>query len=71
MATIINNPSGSNDSSVGLVIGIVIGLVLIALFFVYALPALRGNQPTKDANPIIKVEIPNPSPQPPSYPNNP
>lgn len=44
MATIINNPSGgdSSHSGVGLIIGIVLALVVIVLFFIYGLPALRN-----------------------------
>ena len=53
MATIINNPSGttSEDSSVGMVVGLIIALVLIVLFVMYGLPALRGGSaaPASDA----------------------
>ncbi len=43
MATIINNPgTNSDDSGVGVVIGVVVGLLLIVLFFAYALPSIRG-----------------------------
>ena len=44
MSTIINNPSTgeASDSMAGTVLGIVVALVLIILFFVYALPAIQG-----------------------------
>lgn len=48
MATIINNPGnrGSNsdsDSTISIIIGFILLLVVVGLFFVYALPALRNN----------------------------
>ena len=48
MATIINNPAGggenSSDSGLGFILGIVIAIILIILFFVYGLPYLRRSQ---------------------------
>jgi hypothetical protein len=46
MATIINNPSDSNNagSGAGLIIGIVIAIIVLFIFIVYALPALRGSR---------------------------
>lgn len=43
MATIINNPQPSNDSSgpMGMIIGIIVLLVVGYLFFIYGLPAVR------------------------------
>jgi hypothetical protein len=46
MPTIINNPPGSpnNDSSsAGLIIGLILIIAVLVLFFVYGLPALRNN----------------------------
>lgn len=45
MTTILNtSPSGNNtDSGMGIVIGVIVAIILIALFFVYALPALRNS----------------------------
>ena len=50
MATIINTPTNrdSADSSLGMILGVIIAIALVVLFFVYGLPALRqgsGNQP--------------------------
>ncbi len=48
MATIINNPSDtrpvvtSEDSGVGIVVGLLVALVLIVLFVMYVLPSMRG-----------------------------
>ncbi len=47
MATIINTPPSGNtssDSGLGLVLGIIVAIVLIVLFFAYALPAIRNSQ---------------------------
>ena len=43
MATIINTPQRSEDSGLGMVIGIIFALLLIGLFFFYAVPAIRTN----------------------------
>ena len=55
MATIINNPGsrGSDsdaDSTISIIIGFILLLVVVGLFFVYALPALRNNT-NNNANP--------------------
>ncbi len=47
MTTVINNPGGAegSDSSSGfsVIIGVILLLVVIGLFFIYALPAIRNN----------------------------
>ncbi len=67
MPTIINNPSGDNsdDSGAGIVLGVILAIVIIALFIIYALPALRaGNQPQNPGGTNINVTIPSLSPSP-------
>lgn len=49
MATVINNPS-DNGSGAGTVIGILVALILVALLFIYGLPALRGGASTGTPN---------------------
>lgn len=44
MATIVNNPSDADTSGTGVVVGIVIALLVLILFFVFGLPYLRNNQ---------------------------
>ncbi|OHA58097.1 MAG: hypothetical protein A2571_03595 [Candidatus Vogelbacteria bacterium RIFOXYD1_FULL_44_32] len=60
MTTIINTPptGESADSGAGLVLGILLALILVILFFVYALPALRDNTPPKADNIDINVQVP-------------
>jgi len=42
MTTIVNTPRGeSSDSGLGLILGVIIAIALVVLFFVYGLPALR------------------------------
>ena len=45
MATVINNPSNGEDSGVaGMVIGIIVLIIAIGIFFIYVLPNTRGTQ---------------------------
>lgn len=63
MATIVNTPAGtSNDSSAGIIIGVIIALVLIVLFFVYGLPYLRdGVRESSSPSTNINVDLPLPT----------
>lgn len=57
MTTVINNPSGGNGDggSSGVIVGVLVAIVIIGLFVVYGLPALRNqNRGTTQ----IKVELP-------------
>lgn len=62
MATIINNPSDGTaaGSGMGVIVGVIVALVVLALFFIYALPALRGNTGEQDGSATINVDLPNP-----------
>jgi hypothetical protein len=53
MATIVNNPAPSSDSSggVGMIVGLLLLLLVGFLFFVYGLPMLRQST----ASPSITV----------------
>ncbi len=43
MATIVNNPGTSREGSgAGLVVGLIVAIVLVALLVIYGLPFLRG-----------------------------
>ncbi len=65
MAIIVNNPSGtSEDSGLGVIVGVVVGLLLIVLFFVYGLPALQNRQAAAQPDTNITVQLPNPTPAP-------
>lgn len=54
MATIVNNPPPSNNSGggIGMIIGLIVLVVLVYLFFVYGLPAI---QQTQLGNPQINI----------------
>lgn len=55
MTTVINNPG--EGSGGGWIVGILILIILLVVFFVYGLPALRGNN--GDDNGVnVKVELP-------------
>ena len=65
MATVINNPGGeSSDSGMGIIVGVIIAIVLIALFFISALPALRNREAPAGNQPGINVNVTAPSPSP-------
>ncbi len=58
MATIINTPGSSSDESgVGMLLGIVLVVIVAILFIVFALPALRNNQTKSDTSPSIDVHL--------------
>ncbi len=57
MATVINNPS-SEDSGVGVIIGVLVAIILVVLFFVYGLPALRGPAPADNGGINVNVDLP-------------
>jgi len=62
MPTVINNPSTESESSgANLIIGVVIALLLIALFFIYIVPSIRGTNPPANEGTNINVELPNPT----------
>ena len=60
MATIINTPgtSGNNDSSAGLVVGIIVAIVVVALILLYAIPGLRKNSGNTTNSPSINIQPP-------------
>lgn len=60
MTTIINNPSsgGERDSTITIIIGVLAGLILITLFFIYVLPVIRGNkEETKNDGSSLEVKL--------------
>jgi hypothetical protein len=60
MATIINNPGeGNSDNSViGIVIGVLLAILIVFLFFRYALPAMRGNGAPQNGGLNVNVQLP-------------
>ncbi|MEP7162974.1 MAG: hypothetical protein ABI747_04425 [Candidatus Moraniibacteriota bacterium] len=57
MATIINNPPGNQaapasdgGSGMGLIVGIILAVVVVFLFVVYGLPAMRGSATPQSQN---------------------
>ena len=57
MTTVVNNPPPSNDSSggIGMIIGLIVLIVAVYLFFVYGLPAIQNVQL---GTPQIKINVP-------------
>jgi len=67
MATIINNPdTGSNSSSAGLIVGIVLAIIIIFLFIAYGLPAIRKQNSGTNINVPDRIDI-NVNKQPSNY----
>lgn len=72
MTTIINTPpqaEDSSDSGLGIVLGVIVALILIFLFFVYVLPTLRSDTTVKSDNLDINVTLPANSNTPPTTVN--
>lgn len=58
MATIINNPDGGNSGGgVGMIFGLIILVVLVALFFLYGLPMIRNASKGTTINVPDKVQV--------------
>ncbi|MDQ3245240.1 MAG: hypothetical protein M3P22_02775 [bacterium] len=62
MTTIINTPGGGNSdnsSGLGLIVGVLVAIGLVALFFIYGWPAIRKNQAGGQPNSTnINVTVP-------------
>jgi hypothetical protein len=58
MTTVVNNPGEGGGA--GTIIGVVIAIILIALLFIYGLPALRGGGTSNAPSANIDVNLPNP-----------
>lgn len=61
MTTVINTPPSaeSSDSGLGLVLGVILALILVALFFVYGLPAIRNNNAVpQNGNIDVNITVP-------------
>lgn len=61
MATIIHHtPAGSDDTSdsfLDIVLGIILLLVIVGIFFFYALPAIERNDGTLPQNDSVDVNV--------------
>ena len=59
MATIINNPGGSEEGSgVGIIMAVVVAIAAIGLFIVFVMPSLRGAQAPSDGSINVDVNLP-------------
>lgn len=71
MATIINNPPGSTseDSGLGVVVGIIMAVVLVILFLLFVLPTIQGTPAVPDTgepaggSATVNVTLPAASPE--------
>lgn len=59
MTTVINTPpSGNNsDSGSGIILGVIVALILVTLFFIYVLPVLRTNMNTAPKNDSMNINV--------------
>ncbi len=65
MTTIVNTPPSNDngDSGLGIILGVILTLVVITLFFVYVLPTLRSNTANPRIDTVnIDVKLPTPAP---------
>ncbi|MFA6017105.1 MAG: hypothetical protein WC744_03395 [Patescibacteria group bacterium] len=58
MVTVVNNPTPSNESDggMGMIVGVIVLLVVIYLFFMYGLPAIR-QMGTPQINIPSKIDV--------------
>ncbi len=64
MATVINNPGGGDSEGVGvgMIVGIILAVLVIALLVIYGIPTIRDEQATpQQPETNINVTIPNPT----------
>jgi uncharacterized membrane protein len=63
MALVINNPAETHtdDTGIGMILGVIIALLAIALLAVYAFPALRRQTRTTPNSMNINDQVPNPT----------
>ncbi len=66
MTTVINTPrNGEDTSGVSLIIGVLVVILAIGLFFSYVLPAMRNNNaPQQDSQLDVNVKLPEGTPTP-------
>ncbi len=70
MTTVINNPGHDDgaDSFMGIILGLILLLVIVGVFIIYALPTIRGNRATPQSGTIdVNVKMPDviaPAPSP-------
>jgi hypothetical protein len=59
MPTIINNPSGTSEggNGLGMVVGVLLAIVILALFFIYALPSLRTRNNSTNINVPDRIDV--------------
>lgn len=56
MTTIINTPGNTEDSGIAIIIGVLVAIIVITLFFLYGLPAIRGTSP-QSSNSTVDINI--------------
>lgn len=61
MTTVINNPGNKEeaDSFIGIIMGVLLILLTIAVFFIYALPAIKSGQTVPQESTVdVNVKLP-------------
>lgn len=58
MATVINNPPSDGGSGAGVIVGLVVAVIIIAVVFIYGLPALRNGTTNQAPSANIDVNLP-------------
>jgi len=60
MTTIVNTPpqsTNNSDSGMGMIVGLILLLAVVALFFVYGLPLLRRATAAPQVNVPDKIDV--------------
>ena len=57
MATIINNPGENSSSGAGVIVGLVVAVILVAVIFIYGIPYLRSNNTGASNTPSANINV--------------
>lgn len=57
MATIVNTPAADSGSNMGMIVGLLLLAVIVGLFFIYGIPALRQTTSQPSINVPDKINV--------------
>lgn len=58
MTTVINSPGTGESTGVGMIVGVLLAIFAIALFFMYGWPAIRANEAGDSGSIDVNLKLP-------------